>query len=97
MGLEDILSKSNYGDLGILSDSRSSLQHLYKWFIAGDKISVSILHLLKHISLHHDIHFQCITSHVEIYGNEMVDKLAKDDCNFQFPTHPPLPIWNYSS
>ncbi|GFX52758.1 RNase H domain-containing protein [Trichonephila clavipes] len=67
--------------LWTLSDSRSSLQHFRKWFIVGDRISVSVLHKLKRISRHHDIHFQWIPSHVELYGNEMVNKLAKEGCN----------------
>ncbi|GFV96483.1 RNase H domain-containing protein [Trichonephila clavipes] len=33
--LEAILSKKNHGHLWILSNSRSSLQHLYKWFIVN--------------------------------------------------------------
>ncbi|GFS66986.1 uncharacterized protein TNCV_2527781 [Trichonephila clavipes] len=69
-------------------------QYHYKWFIVGDKISVSILHKLKHISQHHDIHFQWIPSLAELYGNEMADKLAKEGCNLPNSPHPPLPRKN---
>ncbi|GFW73749.1 uncharacterized protein TNCV_1542031 [Trichonephila clavipes] len=80
------LSKKNYGDLWIPFDSRNSLQHPYKWFIVGDKISASILHKLKHISLHHDVHFQWILSYVELYGNEMADKPEKKDFSIPIPS-----------
>ncbi|GFY23197.1 hypothetical protein TNCV_3764371 [Trichonephila clavipes] len=41
MGLEAILTKKDYGELWISSDSRSSLQHLNKWKLIGDKAIVS--------------------------------------------------------
>ncbi|GFU65484.1 RNase H domain-containing protein [Trichonephila clavipes] len=50
------------------------------------KIGVSMLHKLKHIPLHHKIHFQWIPSHVELYGNEMTEKLAKEGC-YLLPIH----------
>ncbi|GFU68607.1 hypothetical protein TNCV_3645931 [Trichonephila clavipes] len=43
VGFEAILSKKNYSDLWIITESRSSLQHLRKWFIVGNKIKC--LHL----------------------------------------------------
>ncbi|GFW33526.1 hypothetical protein TNCV_2210611 [Trichonephila clavipes] len=61
---------------GFLSDSRSSLQHLHNWTQVGDKTSISILHNLK-ISKHHDVHFQWIPSHVDIFGNEQADIASK--------------------
>ncbi|GFU96210.1 probable RNA-directed DNA polymerase from transposon BS [Trichonephila clavipes] len=72
-----IIIESDYGELWILSDSRSSLQHLHNWTQVGDKTSISILHNLKLISKHHDVHFQWIPSHVDIFGNEQADRLAK--------------------
>ncbi|GFX89344.1 RNase H domain-containing protein [Trichonephila clavipes] len=65
LGLEAIINESDYGE--ILSDSRSSLQHLHNWTQVGDKTSISILHNLKLISKHHDVHFQWIPSHVDIF------------------------------
>lgn len=78
VGLETILSESGYGDLWLLTDSRSSLQHLSNWTMVGDKTSLSILHKLKSISLQHEIHLQWIPSHVDIFGNELADNLAKE-------------------
>ncbi|GFV47053.1 RNase H domain-containing protein [Trichonephila clavipes] len=77
LGLEAIINESDYGELWILSDSRSSLQHLHNWTQVGDKTSISILHNLKLISKHHDVHFQWIPSHVDIFGNEQADPLSQ--------------------
>lgn len=85
-GLEAVLSMKDYGELWILSDSRSSLQHLHKWFLIGDLTSISILNKLKQISQHHEIHLQWIPSHVDIHGNELADKLAREGCNQPIPT-----------
>ncbi|GFT57166.1 RNase H domain-containing protein [Trichonephila clavipes] len=38
-GLEEVLNEQDFGDLWILSDSRSSLQHLYNWITVGDKLA----------------------------------------------------------
>lgn len=84
-GLDAILGGKDYGNLWILTDSRSSMEHLYNWIYIGDKTSVSILHKLKHISIQHDIHFQWIPSHVDLFGNEKADCLAKDGCSLPAP------------
>ncbi|GFY02263.1 RNase H domain-containing protein [Trichonephila clavipes] len=81
LGLEAIINESDYGELWILSDSRSSLQHLHNWTQVEDKTSISILHNLKLISKHHDVHFQWIPSHVDIFGNEQADRLAREGCS----------------
>ncbi|GFV13305.1 hypothetical protein TNCV_3656251 [Trichonephila clavipes] len=39
----------------------------------------------KQISESHDVHFQWIPSHVNIFGNEQVDLLAKEGCNASPP------------
>ncbi|GBM56265.1 hypothetical protein AVEN_151943-1 [Araneus ventricosus] len=61
----------------ILSDSRSSIQHLKDWNNVGDRTGISILKLLRHIGVDHEVHLQWIPSHVDIYGNEVADDLAK--------------------
>ncbi|GFV08143.1 putative RNA-directed DNA polymerase from transposon BS [Trichonephila clavipes] len=83
LGLEAIINESDYGEPWILSDSRSSLQHLHNWTQVGDKTSISILHNLKLISKHHDVHFQWIPSHVDIFGNEQADRLAREGCRVE--------------
>ncbi|GBN81627.1 hypothetical protein AVEN_161515-1 [Araneus ventricosus] len=76
-GLEAILNENNYGAVWILSDSRSSIQHLKDWNNVGDRNGISILKLLRHIGVDHEVHLQWIPSHVDIYGNEVADNLAK--------------------
>ncbi|GBN57331.1 hypothetical protein AVEN_115498-1 [Araneus ventricosus] len=86
VGLETIMSESNFGDLWILTDSRSSNQHLKNWTYIGDKTSLSILQKLKPISLQHDVNFQWIPSHVDIHGNELADNLAKEGSSHPIPS-----------
>ncbi|GBM39619.1 RNA-directed DNA polymerase from mobile element jockey, partial [Araneus ventricosus] len=43
----------------------------------GDRTGISILKLLRHIGVDHEVHLQWIPSHVDIYGNEVADDLAK--------------------
>ncbi|GBM99527.1 hypothetical protein AVEN_250600-1, partial [Araneus ventricosus] len=76
-GLEAILNENNYGAVWILSDSRSSIQHLKDWNNVGDRAGISILKLLRHIGVDHEVHLQWIPSHVDIYGNDVSDDLAK--------------------
>ncbi|GBO41132.1 hypothetical protein AVEN_270767-1 [Araneus ventricosus] len=76
-GLEAIMNENNYGEVWILSDSRSSIQHLKDWNNVGDRTCISILKLLRHIGVDHEVHLQWILSHVDIYGNEVADDLAK--------------------
>ncbi|GBN95494.1 hypothetical protein AVEN_253143-1 [Araneus ventricosus] len=76
-GLEAILNENNYGAVWILSDSRSSIQHLKDWNNVGDRTGISILKLLRYIGVDYEVHIQWIPSHVDIYGNEVADDLAK--------------------
>ncbi|GFV75269.1 RNase H domain-containing protein [Trichonephila clavipes] len=39
-GLEVVLNKQDFGDLWILSDSRSSLQHLYNWITIPSHVNI---------------------------------------------------------
>ena len=77
-GLRAILADRSYGEVWILSDSKSSIQHLSDWSSVGDRASVSILNMLKQISKSRTVHLQWIPSHVDIYGNEVADSLAKE-------------------
>ncbi|GFW69756.1 putative RNA-directed DNA polymerase from transposon BS [Trichonephila clavipes] len=92
-----IINESDYGELWILSDSRSFLQHLHNWTQVGDKTSISILHNLKLISKHHDVHFQWIPSHVDIFGNEQADRLAREGCSLLTTSSPAITYSEYQS
>ncbi|GBN77835.1 hypothetical protein AVEN_191898-1 [Araneus ventricosus] len=76
----------NFRDLWILTDSRGSIQHLKNWTYIEDKTSLSISQKLKLTSLHHDVHFQWIPSHVDIHGNKLVDNLAKEGSSHPIPS-----------
>ncbi|GFU82651.1 uncharacterized protein TNCV_2306951 [Trichonephila clavipes] len=64
-------------EIWIMTDSRSSLQHLLNWSCVGDSTSRSILHLFQRLSDRHAIHLQWVPSHVGLLGNEVADDLAK--------------------
>ncbi|GFW35837.1 RNase H domain-containing protein [Trichonephila clavipes] len=64
-------------EIWILTDSRSSIQHLSNWPSIGDSTSRSILHLFQQLSDRHPIHLQWVPSHVGLLGNEVADDLAK--------------------
>ncbi|GFX91201.1 RNase H domain-containing protein [Trichonephila clavipes] len=51
----------------------------------GDKAGVSILQKLTQISESHDVHFQWIPSHINIFGNEQADILTKEGWNASPP------------
>ncbi|GFY11486.1 RNase H domain-containing protein [Trichonephila clavipes] len=61
----------------ILTDSRSSIQHLWNWPSINQSTSRSILHLFQQLSDWHPIHLQWVLSHVGLPRNEVVDDLAK--------------------
>lgn len=86
-GLDAILPYDNdFGELWILSDSRSALQHLSGWSSANDDTSISILLKLREISQNHDVHLQWIPSHINVCGNEIADRLAKEGSEENMPT-----------
>ncbi|GFY03929.1 RNase H domain-containing protein [Trichonephila clavipes] len=64
-------------EIWILTDSRSSIQHLSNWPSIGDSTSRSILHLFQQLSDRYPIHLQWVPSHVGLLGNEVADDLAK--------------------
>ncbi|GFW47206.1 uncharacterized protein TNCV_56591 [Trichonephila clavipes] len=75
------MKESNYEDLWILSNNRSSVQHLQHFAHIGEKISLSILRKDRLISYHHKVHFRWVLSHVNTYGKELADTLANQGLN----------------
>ncbi|GBM39240.1 hypothetical protein AVEN_62114-1 [Araneus ventricosus] len=76
-GLDSLLSLSCSNEIWILTDSRSSIQHLANWHRVRDNTGMNILNKLKSLSVSYRIHLQWIPSHVNIQGNELADALAK--------------------
>ncbi|GFX86047.1 RNase H domain-containing protein [Trichonephila clavipes] len=66
-----------FSEISILTDSRSSIQHLSNWQSIGDSTSRSILHLFQQLLDRHSIHLQWVPSHVGLLGNKVADDLAK--------------------
>ncbi|GFV48976.1 RNase H domain-containing protein [Trichonephila clavipes] len=64
-------------EIWILTDSRSSIQHLSNWPSIGDSTSRSIPHLFQRLSDRHPIHLQWVPSHIGLLGDEVADDLAK--------------------
>ncbi|GFV64703.1 RNase H domain-containing protein [Trichonephila clavipes] len=65
-----------FSEVWILTDNRSSTQHLSNWASIGDSTSRSI-HLFQQLSDLHPIHLQWVPSHVGLPGNEVADDLVK--------------------
>ncbi|GFX51278.1 RNase H domain-containing protein [Trichonephila clavipes] len=76
-GLNYIESHSQLYDIWIFLNSTSVIQHLANWHNMKDCTGADILKILKRLSLSHQIHFQWISSHVDIAGNKIMDILAR--------------------
>ncbi|GFV38982.1 RNase H domain-containing protein [Trichonephila clavipes] len=49
------------------------------------------------ISKHHDVHFQWIPSHVDIFGNEQADRLAREGCSLLTTSSPAITYSEHQS
>ncbi|GBN40428.1 hypothetical protein AVEN_102494-1 [Araneus ventricosus] len=76
-GIVSLASFSCSNEIWILTDSRSSIQHLANWHRVRDNTGMNILNKLNSLSVSYRIHPQWIPPHVNIQGNEVADKLAK--------------------
>ncbi|GFT75605.1 hypothetical protein TNCV_1135691 [Trichonephila clavipes] len=63
---------------------------LRSWFSSNNKTSVSIPLKLKKMSQTRDIYLQWISSHVNIGGNELADRQAKESNESEAATGPSL-------
>ncbi|GFY19237.1 transposon Tf2-9 polyprotein [Trichonephila clavipes] len=80
-GLKAILNRTDSSNTWILTDSRSTIQHLQDWTRVEDLVSIRIINKLKTIAKYRVVHFQWIPSHVSVPGNEVADFLAKRGCS----------------
>ncbi|GBN37293.1 hypothetical protein AVEN_226898-1 [Araneus ventricosus] len=76
-GLDSLSSFSCSDEIWILTDSRSSIQHLVIWHRVRYNTGTNILNKLKSLSVSYRIHLQWIPSHANIQGDEIADALAK--------------------
>ncbi|KFM77377.1 hypothetical protein X975_02628, partial [Stegodyphus mimosarum] len=70
----------------ILTDSRSSIQYLKNWPKIMDETSQAIVSKLFELGQRKSIYLQWIPSHVQVYGNETADDLARKGCDLLTPT-----------
>ncbi|GBN02931.1 hypothetical protein AVEN_113340-1 [Araneus ventricosus] len=76
-GLDSLSTFPYSEEIWILTNSRSSIQHLANWHRVRDNTGMNILNKLKSLSVFYRIHLQWIPSHVNMQGNEIADALAK--------------------
>ncbi|GBO41692.1 hypothetical protein AVEN_176227-1 [Araneus ventricosus] len=65
-------------DIWIFTDNRSYIQFLSNWRNTGDKTGTDIVNKLRIYSSNNGIHLQWIPSHVDLFFNDLVDKLAME-------------------
>ncbi|GBN76490.1 hypothetical protein AVEN_209897-1 [Araneus ventricosus] len=76
-GLDSLSSFTCSNEIWILTDSRSSIQHLANWHRVRDNTGMNILNKLKSLSVSYRIHLQWIPSYVNIQDNEIEYAHAK--------------------
>ncbi|GBM96906.1 hypothetical protein AVEN_99099-1 [Araneus ventricosus] len=89
-GLDSLSSFSCSNEIWILTDSRSSIQHLANWHRVRDNTGMNILNKLKSLSVSYRINLQWIPSHLNIRGNEIADAFAKAGADYASVSSAPL-------
>ncbi|GBM48733.1 hypothetical protein AVEN_193431-1 [Araneus ventricosus] len=78
MGLDFVLEHQLFGEIWILSDSRSVVQNLDNWRDINDRRGIDIFNKLKTLCNSYVLHLQRITSHINLKYNDIADCLAKE-------------------
>ncbi|GBN58968.1 hypothetical protein AVEN_246891-1 [Araneus ventricosus] len=78
MALDFVLEHQLFGEIWILSDSRSVVQYLDNWRDVSDRRGMDIFNKLKTLCNSCVLHLQWIPSHVNLKYNDIVDSLAKE-------------------
>ena len=90
------LVSSNFPNVTIFSDSRSTLQGIVNIY-NDHPIVTKIHHLILRLKDRTNVKLCWIPSHVNIRGNERADELAKQASNLDVITHNSLPHSDYSA
>nr|GBM38388.1 hypothetical protein AVEN_2529-1 [Araneus ventricosus]GBM38395.1 hypothetical protein AVEN_7966-1 [Araneus ventricosus] len=78
MALDFVLEHQLFGELWILSYSRSVVQYLDNWRDVSDRRGMDIFNKLKTLCNSCVLHLQWIPSHVNLKYNNISDSLAKE-------------------
>ncbi|GBO00269.1 hypothetical protein AVEN_173393-1 [Araneus ventricosus] len=78
MALDFVLEHQLFGEIWILSDSRSVVQCLNNWRNVSDRRGMDIFNKLKTLCNSYVLHVQWIPSHVNLKYNDIADSLAKE-------------------
>ncbi|GBL77822.1 hypothetical protein AVEN_153019-1 [Araneus ventricosus] len=78
MALEFVMKHQLFGEIWILSDSRSVVQYLDNWRDVSDRRGMDICNKLRTMCNSCVLYLQWIPSHVNLKYNDIVDSLAKE-------------------
>ncbi|GBO41224.1 hypothetical protein AVEN_113147-1, partial [Araneus ventricosus] len=78
IALDFVLEHQLFGEIWILSDSRSVVQYLDNWRDVSDRRRVDIFNKLKTLYNTCVLHLQWIPSHVNLKYKDIADSLAKE-------------------
>ncbi|GBO21415.1 hypothetical protein AVEN_90368-1 [Araneus ventricosus] len=78
MALDFVLERQLFGEIWILSDSRSVVQYLDNWRDVSDRREMDIFSKLKTLCNSCGLHLQWLPSHVNLKYNDIAGSLAKE-------------------
>ncbi|GBO09792.1 hypothetical protein AVEN_265064-1 [Araneus ventricosus] len=78
MALDFVLERQLFGEIWILSNSRSIVEYLNNWRDVSDRRGMDIYNKVKTLCNSCVLHLQWIPSHVSLKYNDIVDGLAKE-------------------
>ncbi|GBN60295.1 hypothetical protein AVEN_218213-1 [Araneus ventricosus] len=78
MALDFVLGHQLFGEIWILSDSRTFIQYFVNWRDFSDRRAMDIFNKLRTLCNICVLHLQWIPSHVNLKYNDITDSLAKE-------------------
>ncbi|GBL81680.1 hypothetical protein AVEN_93464-1 [Araneus ventricosus] len=78
MALDFVLEHQLFGEIWILSDSRSVVRYLDNWRDVSDRRGIDIFNKLKTLCNSCVLHIQWIPSHINLKYNDIAGRLAKE-------------------